>query len=267
VQVLDGYERLLADTRPATSRSPAGHLPPPLVSVVIPYHDARLYVEEAAASALGQTHPRIELVIVDDGSFAEDGGVLTGLAADERVRLVTQPQRGDAAARNLGARLARGEYLVMLDADNALEPEFCERALEAFRREPQLAYVTCWLRYVAADGGQHPGPTGYAALGNRVVSEDEGNWDGDTLAMISRGVFADLGHRFDERCVMQSDWELYRRLREDGLFGAVIPERLARYRVLAGSLLRAHPTHIHRRSLAESVSRRELGRTRWTVEV
>jgi glycogen synthase len=263
-QVLDGYDGLLPTSRRASVRDPCCDTPP-LVSVIIPHYLAGPYVEEAAASALDQTHQPIEVVLVDDGAFPDGRETLARLARDARVRVVAQPHWGDAPARNLGARLARGEYVVMLDADNALEPEFCERALEAFRREPELAYVTCWLRFVTEGGSPHPDAAGYAALGNRVVAGDEGNWDGDTLAMMPRRIFTELGHGYDDRSAMQSDWELYRQLREDGLFGAVIPERLARYRVRGDSLLRAHPTLVHRRSWAEALSRRELRRTRWTV--
>ncbi|MGH2974286.1 MAG: glycosyltransferase, partial [Solirubrobacterales bacterium] len=145
-QVLDGYQRLLATPHTSVPRPHRTALPP--VSVVIPHHLAGPYVEEAAASALDQTHQPVEVVIVDDGSFPDGGEALARLACDPRVRVVAQPHWGDGPARNLGALLARGEYVVMLDADNALEPEFCERALEAFWREPELAYVTCWLRFV-----------------------------------------------------------------------------------------------------------------------
>lgn len=261
-QVLADYDRLLATPRPPRAPRPKD---PPLVSVVIPCHRAGPYVEEAVASALAQSHPSVEVVIVDDGAFPEDGERLTRLAREERVRVVSQSHQGDSAARNLAVLLARGEYLVMLDADNALEPRFCERALEAFGREPRLAYVTCWLRFIDADGTPHS-DAGYAALGNQVVADEEQNWDGDTLAMIPRRLFVELGFDFDVRCGMQSDWDLYRRLRENGLFGAVIPERLARYRVLDSSLLRSHPVDMHRRSWAEALNRRELCGTRWTAE-
>ena len=83
-----------------------------------------------------QTHGRVEAVIVNDGSFEEADEVLVRLAERPGVRVVTQLNGGEATARNLAVQLAEGEYLMMLDADNVLEPEFVARALEVFRREP-----------------------------------------------------------------------------------------------------------------------------------
>jgi glycogen synthase len=265
-QVLEDYALMLAEGR---SRGPVGRrvrAEQPLVSVVIPYYRSGPYVGEAVDSVLAQTHPEVEVVIVNDGSFEADDDVLQLLAADPRVRLVGQLNSGESAARNLGICLARGEYVAMLDADNALEPEFVARALEVFRREPELAYVTCWLRFVGPDGAPLANSAGYAPLGNRVVSDDVDNWDGDTIALFPRRVFSGLGYRYEERCGMQSDWELYRCLRDDGFFGAVVPQRLARYRVLPDSLLRSHDETLHSRSWDEALNRRVLRRTRWTVE-
>jgi glycogen synthase len=268
-QVLESYERLLSAVPGKRRSSPAPAGPAgggPLVSAVIPYFAAATHVEEAVGSVLAQTHAEVEVVIVNDGSFEPEDEILDRLAEDRRVRVVTQLNRGEPAARNLGARLARGEYVVMLDADNALEPEFVGRALEVIRREPDLAYVTCWLRFVGPDGAPIPGASGYAPLGNRVVFDDVDNWDGDALAILPRRLFSELGYRYEESAAIQSDWELYRRLREDGRFGAVLPERLARYRVSPDSVLRAHGEAVHRRGWEEALSRRTLRRTRWTAE-
>ncbi len=268
--ILAGYERLLEGASASPSARPrprSARAEEPLVSGVVPYYRGAAFVEEAVSSLLGQTHSRIEAVIVNDGSFEPADEILDRLAADPRVRVVTQLNRGEVAARNLGARLARGEYVVMLDDDNVLEPEFVARALQVFEREPELAYVSCWLRFIGPDGSLASDPAGYAALGNSVVRDDTNNWDGDTLALLPRRVFAKFGMRFDPAAVIYSDWEFYRALREAGLFGTVIPERLARYRVLASSLQRAHTDEMQRRSWGEARGRRLLRATRWTAEV
>lgn len=267
--ILSGYEDLLkagaASSAPRRRRPAGGE--EPLVSGVVPYYRGSAFVEEAVSSLLGQTHRRIEAVVVNDGSFEPSDGVLERLAADPRVRVVTQLNRGETSARNLGARMARGEYLVMLDADNVLEPRFVARALEVLDREPGLAYVSCWLRFIGADGSLLAEPAGYAALGNRVVRDDTNNWDGDTLALLPRRIFTELSLRFDPSAVIYSDWELYRALREAGLYGVVIPERLARYRMLSSSLQRAHGIELQRRGWEEARERRLLRSTRWTAEV
>ena len=268
--ILAGYERLL-ESAGASSAARLGRRPEraeePLVSGVVPYFRGSAFVEEAVRSLLGQTHGRVEAVVVNDGSFEQADEVLDRLAADPRVRVVTQLNRGETSARNLGARMARGEYVLMLDADNVLEAEFVARALEVFEREPELAYVSCWLRFIGPDGSLVSEPAGYAPLGNSVVRDDTDNWDGDTLALLPRRVFIELGLRFDPAAVIYSDWELYRALRDAGRFGTVIPERLARYRVLPSSLQRAHGMEMQRRGWEEARERRVLRATRWTAEV
>jgi glycogen synthase len=245
--VLASYERLLEDVpaRPARPRSQGER-----VTAVVPYFRAHRYVGEAVASLLGQTHRELDVVLVNDGSFEPEDGVLGELASDPRVRLVQQLNRGDGAARNLGIALAESEYLMMFDADNVLEPEFVARALELFRADPALAYVTCWLRFVGSEGERLDG-RGYAPLGNRVLGDDEENWDGDTTALISRRALSRLPGPYDPRASIHADWHLYRRLRERGEYGAVIPELLANYRVHPDSLLRAHDEAVHARSWSE----------------
>jgi glycosyltransferase involved in cell wall biosynthesis len=264
-EVLASYERMFNGGNGPRPRVRAG-ADRTRVTVVMPYYQAATYVKEAVDSALAQTHPNLDVLIVNDGSFEPEDDVLERIASSPRVAVVTQTNRGETAARNLGVRLAGGEFVVMLDDDNLLEPEFVARALAIFRREPGLAYVTSWLSYIEADGSPMTGPSAYAPLGNSVLAEDTANWDGDTLALLPRSLFSELGYGYEEAATMQSDWELYRRLREDGRFGAVIPERLGRYRVRDGSLTKSYSEAIHALSWEEARMRRVLHSTRWVAD-
>lgn len=261
--VLDGYARLLAEPQSAaTAASPEALAAGPLVTGIVPYFRASAYVSEAVESLLGQTHRELEVLIVNDGSFEPEDEVLERLANDSRVTVVTQLNAGESAARALGVRLARGEYVLMLDADNALEPGFVERALLAFRREPELAYVTCWLRYVAPDGSPLPGDPGYSPLGNGVWRADDHNWDGDTLAILPRRLLCGDRGLVDRESAINSDWELYRLLRAEGRLGTVIPERMARYRQLPDSISHGHERRLQERAWEESRVRIDERRTR-----
>jgi glycosyltransferase involved in cell wall biosynthesis len=243
-----------------------------LVTAIVPYHHASAHVEEAVSSLLTQSHRNLEVLVINDGSFEEEDEVLDRLARDRRVEVVTQLNSGESSARNLGALLARGEYLAMLDADNILEPDFVARALETLRFDPSLAYVTCWLRHIWPDGSWADG-AGYAPLGNRVLSGDSydsyesNNWDGDAIALFPRHLFSELGFRYEPVAGLQADWELYRHLRQDGRFGAVIPAQLARYRIRPDSLSRGYELAIQQRSWGEARARRRKRMTRWTAEV
>ncbi|MBK9764585.1 MAG: glycosyltransferase family 2 protein [Flavobacteriales bacterium] len=95
------------------------------VSVVIPCYNVEDYVEECLASILAQDHSDLEVICVDDGS--SDGTVAkikAVQAADKssRIRLVEQPNKGAAAARNNGLRNSTGEYVQFMDADDLLMP-------------------------------------------------------------------------------------------------------------------------------------------------
>lgn len=259
--VLAPYEEIAARVPTRRPAPVAAELP--LVTGIVPYYGAAPYVGEAVESLLAQTHPRVEVLIVNDGSFRPEDEVLEGLAENPRVTVVTQPNSGEAAARNLGAVLANGEYLIMLDSDNVLKPRFAERALAAFARDPELAYATCWLRMTDEAGEPLRPSYGYAALGNGVDSDDQRNWDGDTLAMLPRRLFTELGYCYGPGGSMHSDWELYRWLRRDGRFGVVLPECLAHYRVRARSLLRGHGIELQDWGWNESRDRNRQRSTRW----
>lgn len=92
----------------------------PKVSVCIPCHNSRDYVGAAIDSALAQTWPQTEVVVVDDGST--DGTADIIKAYGNRITSHVQPQRGACAARNAALQLARGEFIQFLDADDLLMP-------------------------------------------------------------------------------------------------------------------------------------------------
>ncbi len=97
----------------------------PKASVIIPCWNVEKWVEDAVNSVLRSTYPDFEVIAVDDGSTDSTGTILERLAAaDERVRVVHQSNRGLSGARNGGLDVARGEYVFFLDGDDTFEPEF-----------------------------------------------------------------------------------------------------------------------------------------------
>ncbi len=123
----------------------------PLVSVVIPAYNYERYVGETVRSALGQTHPEIEVLVVDDGSTDGTGEVVRGFG--DRVRYLPKENGGLGSARNYGIERARGEFLVFLDADDLLEPEAVEAMLGALRAlPPDYALVACHYTAIGPGG-------------------------------------------------------------------------------------------------------------------
>ncbi len=94
----------------------------PLVSILIPAFNAQHWIADTVQSALAQTWPRKEIIVVDDGSA--DGTLEVARAFEgNQLRVVTQPNQGAAATRNRAFTLSRGDYIQWLDADDLLGPD------------------------------------------------------------------------------------------------------------------------------------------------
>jgi glycosyltransferase involved in cell wall biosynthesis len=113
------------------------------LSVVVPAHDAEATVEAAIRSALAQTSPPDEIVVVDDGSTDSTSTVVRRIG--EPVRLVVQRQSGPSAARNAGVAASSGEWVAFLDADDEWHPEKLERQLRVAQDDVALV-ATDWAR-------------------------------------------------------------------------------------------------------------------------
>ena len=111
----------------------------PLVSVVIPCYNAERYVADAIRSALSQTYPRVEVIVVDDGST--DGSLKVIQSFGSAIRWETGPNRNSCGARNRGVELANGELIQFLDADDWLCPRKLEiQVAAAIEHAPAIVY-------------------------------------------------------------------------------------------------------------------------------
>ncbi len=97
------------------------------VSVIVPAYNAAATIAGTVESVFAQTFRDFELIVIDDGSTDRTREILAGFG--DRVRLIEQHNNGPAAARNAGARLASGEYLAFLDADDLWRPTMLARAV------------------------------------------------------------------------------------------------------------------------------------------
>ncbi|MFC7540050.1 glycosyltransferase family 2 protein [Siccirubricoccus deserti] len=109
----------------------------PLVSIVIPFHSTYAeYLPDCLGSVLRQSY-RWEIIIVDDASPTEAGAAIADALGDPRIRVVRHAEnRGQAAGRNTGMRLAAGELLMALDCDDLLAPIYLEKLVGALRAHP-----------------------------------------------------------------------------------------------------------------------------------
>lgn len=115
----------------------------PLVSVIMPCYNDGAYIEEAVASLQKQTYPNIELIIIDDGSDdVKTRDALKRLQHPGLQILHTKHVR-PAAARNTGIRAAKGQYILPLDSDDTIEPEYIEKAVQVLEKDRNVGIVYC----------------------------------------------------------------------------------------------------------------------------
>ncbi len=106
-----------------------------LISVVVPAYDVAAYLPACLDSILAQTHPDLDVVVVDDGSPDESGDIAEAYAErDERVRVVHIENRGLGGARNVGITHAKGDYLTFADSDDVVPPSAYAALLRQLRR-------------------------------------------------------------------------------------------------------------------------------------
>ncbi len=103
----------------------------PLVSVVIPAHNAETTLAETLTSVLAQTYPHLEVFVVDDGSSDRTAEIVRSfIRRDRRVTLLQQKQQGFAAAYNFGIRQARGEFIAPATATDIWFPQKIEKQIQ-----------------------------------------------------------------------------------------------------------------------------------------
>lgn len=108
----------------------------PTVSVVIPTFNHERFVSDAIDSALSQTYPNTEVIVVDDGSTDNTRSRL--LSYNTRIRYHYQPNAGLSAARNTGISLAHGEFVAFLDSDDMFHPRKIELQMRWLQGDPTI---------------------------------------------------------------------------------------------------------------------------------
>lgn len=218
-------------TKPTRFTHPVNNYDQPLFSIIIPVgpHHGQ-YVTDALDSVEAQTDPRWECIVVNDTSnqlrLFERGYVWP------QVTLPIYESRGPGAARNSGVRQSKGRYIVFLDADDMLHPEFLEKAYAHFRKEGKYVY-TDWFSMV--EGGKietHKTP----AYDPNLLFQ-KGAIHGVTV-FIPRVDFEDVGG-FPEDMASWEDMEFFLRLARAGYCGTRLAEPLYTYRYHTG-VMRNH---------------------------
>jgi glycosyltransferase involved in cell wall biosynthesis len=223
----------------------------PRVSVLMPAYNAERYIEQAIASALGQTIEGLEVIVVDDASSDATAAIVSRLAArDRRLQLVRLPvNRGPSAARNLALSRARGAWVALLDADNSFASHRLA-TLIALGEESQAEMVSDNVLLCAEDGSAPPEPLiPYAAwpeprhlpaaefIARNIAGRRNPRRSYGFMSPIFRRAFLDHHQlRYDERNRFGEDFMFYVSCLVRGARWWVSPEALYRYTIRSGSL-------------------------------
>ena len=214
----------------------------PFVSIVIPVYNGSNYMREAIDSALAQTYPHIEVLVVNDGS--NDGGETDRIARSywERIRYFSQENGGVASALNLGIREMKGEYFAWLSHDDVFLPEKIARQIGFLEQNP--GFAACYTNYLQIDANGNklreiatpwlPKKKALKTLFGRQYI------NGSTM-VVKRDCFDQVG-MFAEHLRYTQDMEMWLRLLQRFEIGRVAPA-LAKQRV--------HPEQGSRKTLSQ----------------
>ena len=211
------------------------------VSIIIPHHNLGDYLGKAVESALEAAWPDKEIIIIDDGSEdPHSRQVLAELEARKRegVKIHRQRNSGLASARNKGAELASGEFLLLLDADDRIEPSFITRCVDVLRRHDNVHIVYSWERYMDASNDIYPcwNFEFPYLLGHNMTCP---------ISVLYRKSYLTDGPSKEKMAYNFEDFELWINLVKNGCGGVALVEPLSLYRIRSNSMWQDSPREQH----------------------
>lgn len=195
-----------------------------LISIIIPCYNDAQYIEQAVDSALNQTYPYKEVIVVDDGSNLETKAVLKKLET-KITKLITQENKGQSTARNVGIKEAKGNYILVLDSDDFFEPTFCEKAIPVFLENKAVKLVTCEANLLHTNGSIEI----YKPKGGTISNFMYYN-DALGTSLFKKEDWQNCGGYDESMRKGFEDWEFFIRLLKNGGNTEVIHEPLYNYR-------------------------------------
>ncbi len=206
-----------------------------LVSVVIPCFNSGSTISQTVTSVHFQTWPNVEIIVIDDGSTDQE--TIKVLEALKGVYLVRQHNAGLPVARNVGCKVASGNYILPLDADDWLEPAAIKRLMECLRENPAASFAYSYLQLEGE-------ATGVLAKSYNFFEQLFFNQLPYCL-LLPRSVWESVGGYDESMDRGYEDWEFNIRLGAAGYFGCVVQEPLFHYRVSSGGMLLSKSNRLH----------------------
>lgn len=184
------------------------------VSVITPCYNGARFIEATLRSALQQSMPPVEIIVIDDGSTDDSAAIAESVGTP--VRVLRQPNGGESSARNRGIREAVGTHALFLDADDLLAPEAIERLAQAVRGRPRSVAVMGYLRF--SESPSIPLSTTPSERTSFFPDIIETNFGPPMTWLAPLSLIRDIGG-FAEDMRWSEDWEMLWRLglHADGL--------------------------------------------------
>ena len=220
----------------------------PTISVVIPAYNGEKFVANAIRSALAQTYPPLEIIVVDDGSKDGTVGVIAGFPAP--VCLLRQSNGGPASARNHGIREAKGDWIALLDADDTWLPHKLERQI-CHCSDPKVGVIHAFGEdWKTETEGEIRRPLTFATLWikNGIITSS---------VLMRKRACVEVGYFDEDRALIAvEDYNLWLRLTYAGWAVNTCAESLMRYTPAAGNL----SSQIERFAAAELTNVENIGK-------
>ncbi|AMQ57485.1 glycosyltransferase family 2 protein [Algoriphagus sanaruensis] len=206
-----------------------------MISIIIPCFNSGAFLLEALVSCSESVFKDYEILIVDDGSTdLITLQVLADLKSDPTLKILTKENAGPASARNLGVKHSTGQFLLFLDSDNLIRPEYLGKSLKILTEDSSIGMVY-----------SRPAFFGDISDSLKVFETVEYSMDRllvgnyiDMCTLVRREAFLEVGE-FDEHpdLIGFEDWDLWIRMGQTSWRSYFIPEQLFDYRVRKGSVM------------------------------
>lgn len=200
------------------------------VSVIIPCYNQGQYVDEAVDSMLNQTFQDFEIIIVNDGSTDEFTLEKLEHYDKPKTKVLHTTNQGLPYARNNGIKIANGEYILPLDADDYFESTFLEKAVQVLDMQSEVGVVTCGMQCFGISQKRH------LPKGGGV--KDFLTQNNACVASLFRKICWEQAGGYNETPKGYEDWNLWLDITKRGWLVHVIPEYLFYYRRRPGSMIR-----------------------------
>ena len=187
-----------------------------LVSILIPCYNAEKWLKETIESALSQTWPNKEIIIVDDGS-TDNSLQIAKQYESATVKVISQENKGGSAARNKALEYAQGDYIQWLDADDILAPDKIEKQMVVAQQigNPKVLLSCSWgqfyYRYWKAKFEPDSLWQNLSPVEWLITKFSEGCWMSNSAWLVSRSL-TELAGPWDERLFMDQDGEYSARM-------------------------------------------------------